>query len=244
MRRDLYAEMFRQESFYWWHVGKRELVKELLKKYADLGQKPQKILDVGCGTGMLLKDLSTEGEVWGLDKDQLALNFCQKRGFKNLTKADLTKKLPYAERTFTVILALDVLEHLQNDHFALAEFSRLLQPGGFLVLTVPAYPQLWSRWDKVCGHQRRYSAQDLGGVVSQAGFRLRKLSYFNSFALLPAVLVRFIKSLFSRQNYHSDFFKLPSFLNQFLLFLTAGERKILLKTDLPAGLSLICLAQK
>jgi len=244
MRRDLYREMFTQESYYWWHVGKRGLVKGLLKKFAGLGQKKLKILDVGCGTGMTMKDLSVGNEVWGLDGDLAALNFCRKRGFKNLTRADLSKKMPYHDKTFEVILCLDVLEHLKDDRLPLREFRRILKPGGILVITVPAYPQLMSRWDEVSGHYRRYSRSNLESLVVRAGFKIKKLSYFNFFALTPAILIRFIKSRSSKKDYASDFVNLPSWLNQFLLFLTKIEKSVINLTNLPAGLSFICLGQK
>lgn len=244
MRRDLYEEMFDQESYYWWHVGKRGLVKELLIRYTDLEKEKQKILDVGCGTGMMMKELSVNSEVWGLDSDPLALNFCQKRGFKNLTKGDLSQKLPYSEKSVDAVLCLDVLEHLKNDRMPLKEFYRILKPGGVLVITVPAYPQLMSRWDKVSGHRRRYLRQDLESLLCQAGFRVEKISYFNFFALLPAVLVRFFKSNLNAKDYPSDFIKLPGWLNQVLIFLTKIEKSVITQTNLPVGLSIICLGRK
>jgi len=244
MRRDLYEEMFDQESYYWWHVGKRGLVKVLLKKYTNREKKELKILDVGCGTGMIMKELSVSGEVWGLDNDPLALNFCRKRGFKNLNKGDLLQKLPYSDKSFNTILCLDVLEHLKNDRFPLKEFYRVLRPGGVLVITVPAYPRLMGRWDKVSGHERRYLGRDLESLLRQAGFRVEKISYFNLFALLPAILVRFFKSNSRVKSYPSDFVKLPDWLNQMLIFLTNVEKSVINQTNLPAGLSIICLGRK
>lgn len=244
MRRDLYEEMYRQESYYWWHVGKRGLVKALLKEFTGLRKKSLKILDVGCGTGMMMKELSENSEIWGLDNDPLALKFCQKRGFTNFKNGDLEKKLPFKDKSFEIVLCLDVLEHLRDEKLPVKEFFRILKPKGFLVVTVPAYPALMSRWDLVCGHQRRYTQEGIKRLLGEVGFAPRKTSYTNFFSLLPAILVRFLKSNFQKENYSSDFLDLPPWLNRFLLGLAKVEKRIIIKANLPAGLSLICLAQK
>jgi hypothetical protein len=101
-----------------------------------------------------------------------------------------------------------------------------------------------SRWDKVAGHQRRYLSRDLKGLLLQTGFRIEKISYFNLFALLPAILVRFFKSNLNKRNYSSDFIKLPGWLNQMLIFLTKVEKSVITQINLPAGLSIICLGRK
>lgn len=96
MLNKLYEEMYKQEEYYWWHLGKRNAVKDLLSRYFT-SQKKIKIFDVGCGTGMMLQELKKyypESEVWGIDSSDQAINFCQKRGFNFIKKADLSVKLP------------------------------------------------------------------------------------------------------------------------------------------------------
>jgi 2-polyprenyl-3-methyl-5-hydroxy-6-metoxy-1,4-benzoquinol methylase len=249
MRQDLYSEMYRQEEYYWWHVGKRKIVKTLLKKYNLLENPLARILDVGCGTGMILKEISSQGEVWGLDNDEQALKFCRKRGLRFLKKANLQQKLPFEDQSFDVILCLDVLEHLKNEDLSISEFRRLLKPKGMLVITVPAYPALWSYWDEISGHQRRYSPKTLVDLLKRNNFQVTKLSYFNFFVFLPVVLIRIFKSILgkkakSRGDYTSDFIELPVFLNNFLLFLAEIERAAIIKINIPAGLSLVCLGRK
>jgi SAM-dependent methyltransferase len=82
------------------------------------------------------------------------------------------------ERLDTVI-CLNVLEHVRDDMLSLASVHRLLQPGGRLVLLVPAMPSLYGTLDRALGHFRRYTAAELRHVFAAAGFRLRHLEYFN-----------------------------------------------------------------
>lgn len=242
--------MSRQEEYYWWHVAKRELVLDWLKKYfcRVKGDKEElKILDVGCGTGMMAKELHFLGKVWGVDRSDAALNFCRRKDCQSIfNKGNLERKLSFSSGFFDIILCLDVLEHIKEEKGALSELGRILKTNGILLLSVPAYPCLFSYWDKVAGHYRRYNAKSLKTKLEENGFRPERLTYYNFFVLLPAIVFRLIKTLLQHRlrNINSDFIALPNFFNKFLLFLSKMERTFLLKFDFPVGLSVFCLARK
>lgn len=239
MRRDLYSDIYKQERKHWWHLAKKKLVKELLKNHF-LGERP-KILDVGCGTGMIIESLGEIAEMWGVDKENEAIKICKKRGVKNVLKGS-AENLPFKEGVFDVITALDVLEHT-NDEKSLREFYRVLKPKGKLILTVPAYPWMWSKWDEVLGHKRRYTERDLIEILNKNGFRIIKSSYLYSFLLLPAYAIRKVKEKFSNE-YSSDFLLSNRLMNKMLGILADMERVYFLKKKIPFGLSLIAVAER
>lgn len=242
MRSDLYEEMYRLEKDYWWHVSKRETVCYLLERY--LSERGGIILDVGCGTGRILEELSSFGTATGVDSSPEALSFCKRRG---LTRIEIGEadKLPFPDGSVSALTALDLLEHSIDDQKVAREFYRVLGKNGLIIITVPAYQWLWSYWDKELGHQRRYSKKTLSNVIREAGFVIEKISYLNMFILLPIILVRFIKSSFGASvRWKSDFIPVPHFVNWVLVRLHRAERCVLKWSGLPFGLSVVVVARK
>lgn len=245
MRQDLYAEMFRVEDTHWWHAHKRAVVRQFLKLYANRG----KILDVGAGTGKILAELKTEGwQVLGLDGEPEAIIWSAKRGVE-VKRLDLHKKVfPLADHSFEAVIALDLLEHVPNDREVLTEMNRVLKPGGVGVITVPAYQWLFNYWDRILGHQRRYTTGRLAKTCRQSGFEILFQSYYVSLALLPALFVRFLKAK-SRpmaQEVISDFQTTPLAVISVpvLKLYFKIERWLLKYLSLPFGLSVVMVIQK
>ncbi|MEW6104452.1 MAG: class I SAM-dependent methyltransferase [bacterium] len=238
------------EDNYWWHVGKRGIVRSLIikllsrKKVLDL-KEDLKILDVGCGAGRWLEELEkiTKGESWGIDKEPEAINFCKERGLKNL-KIVSAEKIPFPDCYFDLITCLDLLEHIDNDKEALAEICRVLKPCGFLIISVPAYKRLFSYWDEMLHHKRRYEIEEIKNLLEKNTFRIFKLTYSNFFIFLPSIFVRLLKSKQKKTREISDFMPVPSFANKFLIFLYKIEAFLLTKTNLPFGLSILAIVQK
>lgn len=245
MREDLFEEMYQLEEKYWWHVAKRRLVQGLLK--ARLSDYKNKVyLDVGCGTGKMLEEMSKWRD-WkktiGLDGSDEALRFCKKRQIAETKKADFEKKLPLDENSVDVITSLDVVEHINGDEKLLKEFWRVVKPNGYVVVTVPAYEWLWTYWDDILGHKRRYELIQLKKKVEKSGLEVEKISYFYGFLLPIAVFFRMLKSLMNKKS-ASDFITLPDALNNFLLKIIGIENTLIQKVNLPFGLSLVCIARK
>ncbi len=97
--------------------------------------------------------------------------------------------LPFPTASADLITSMDVIEHLDDDA-ALAEYHRVVRPGGLVLLTVPAYPWLWSHHDDWAAHLRRYTRPTLLDAVTRAGLRPVRTTYFNSFLVPPAAVMR------------------------------------------------------
>lgn len=253
MRQDLYYDLYSKEHNYWWHVGKRSIVYGALNRYLPpgKGRSDRNALDLGCGTGMNLDHLGRYATAYGTDYFEEALHFCRERGHTLLAQADAAA-LPFASEQFDIITALDVLEHLDDDLAALRELKRVSRPGGLMIISVPAYRLLWTYWDDILGHRRRYTVGSLRTAVQQAGLEVRKISYSNTLTLFPATAVRLLKSVrhksaeTRRAGYEpeSDFMPVPAWLNRLLILYYRLEARLLRKYGLPFGLSVICVAQR
>src|SRR5436190_6704568 len=116
MRHDLYQDLYAKEQDYWWHVGKRAIVYNLLDRYfRPKGSiDTRHALDLGCGAGLNLDHLAKYARPVGTDFSEEALHFCRERGHTRLCKADAAD-LPFPDKQFDIITALDVIEHLDDD---------------------------------------------------------------------------------------------------------------------------------
>jgi len=236
MRKDLYQELFEVENNHWWHNHKRKVIHQMIDKFAQRGM----VLDIGAGTGKMLSELKTKGwEVMGIDREQEAVKWSKKRGVK-VKLTDIEKKLPFKKNSFDLVLALDVLEHLNKDGKSLQEIGRVLKSEGVAIITVPAYQWLFNYWDKMLGHRRRYSKSLLRKIIKIGKFKIEFLSYFSMFTLFPSILVRLVKKLFIKTE-TSDFQTIPLSLisTPVIKLLNKIERLLLSCTSLPFGLSVI-----
>jgi len=253
MREDLYRDLYVKEQDYWWHVGKRAIVYSLMRRYLPRGKRVEerRALDLGCGAGLNLDHMARYAQPVGTDFSEEALRFCRERGHELLCKADAAE-LPFPDSEFDIITALDVIEHLDDDHAALAELRRVMRPGGLLIISVPAYKLLWTYWDDILGHRRRYTTGMMRDVVERAGLRVRKVSYSNTLILVPVVGVRILKSLLNRaaeargesKDPETDFMPVPKWLNSALIRYYQWEARTLRRRALPFGLSVVCVAQR
>jgi SAM-dependent methyltransferase len=237
-----YRELYELEDRHWWFRGRRTIIWALLRR-AGVAPSPR-ILDAGCGTGRNLVEFARLGEAEGVDFSEDAVAFCQRRGVQGVRRARL-EELPFADRAFDLILATDVIEHLDDDREALAELRRVAATGARLVVTVPAYSWLWSQHDVSHHHRRRYTARRLREQVIAAGWVPVVGTYFFS-AVLPAVAaVRTARKLRPDRNGHSDLEMMPSPLNRALELPARLEARLIERgARLPAGVSLgmVCKA--
>ena len=256
MRQDLYEDLYSKEHEHWWHVGKRSIVYGLLNRSlpregGKAARNGRMALDLGCGTGQNLEHLQRYATATGTDYFEEALKFCRERGHTMLARADAVD-LPFADSTFEIMTALDVIEHLDDDYLALKEMLRVMKPGGILIVSVPSYKFLWTYWDDILGHRRRYTTAMLRDVAERAGFRVRKLSYSNALTLVPAMAVRVLKNARyriankngSQPDPKSDFIMLPRALNRALISYYGLESRVLRRGRLPFGLSVVAVLQR
>lgn len=241
MQKYLYEDLYNLEETHWWHKSKRELVTYFLEKY--FSSKYNKILDVGCGTGKNMEQLQKYGNVWGLDNSKEAIKFCRKRGLKNLQLSN-AEKTKFKANSFDIITLLDVLEHT-DDNKTLKEMQRILKKNGILIITVPAFMWLWSKWDEVLYHKRRYDLKSLTSILKNNNFRVIKITYLYSFLVLPALIIRGIKEkLLSQKYYPSDFLLNNSIINKLLGIIANIEFNLAKRVKIPIGTSLLVIAKK
>jgi SAM-dependent methyltransferase len=193
----------------------------------------------------MVASLSRYGCAYGADVDREAVGYCLERGLKVVVQAS-GEHLPFPDESFDVATMLDVLEHIADEGATLAEVTRVLRPGGHLLVSVPAYRFLWGAQDEVSMHHRRYSAGQLRDRIKSAGLVVRRLTFFNTLLFAPIAGIRLTRRLVpGLRSDRSDFnFPAPGPLNRTLSRVFGLESGVVARTNLPFGVSILCLAQR
>ncbi|MCX6793615.1 MAG: class I SAM-dependent methyltransferase [Candidatus Gottesmanbacteria bacterium] len=240
MQSYLYDDLYELEDSHWWHRAKRRLVLTLIRRFAP--RTHPRILDVGCGTGKNIEEWSRLGTTTGIDIEPRAIAYCRRRGITHVRRARAEHTgLPAS--SVDIVTLLDVLEHTE-DTTVLSELARILSKRGILIVTVPAYPWLWSTWDTVLHHKRRYTKTTLRRALTASGFNPLYISHVFSFLPIPVMLVRLIKSGLPKDRYGSDFRITAPAINRILYALCVLEQYVMKIVPLPFGTSIVCAAQK
>jgi SAM-dependent methyltransferase len=232
------------DEHHWWYRGRRRVIR------AELDRLPlpadARVLDAGCGSGRTLVELAHYGtEVSGIELNIEAAELARARGVGEVQIGRL-EELPYDDAAFDLITCLDVIEHVPDDVTALVELRRVARPGGWLLVTVPAYQALWSHHDEANHHYRRYSRASLRGAAHSAGWQIERVSSFNSLLLAPAAAVRLAQRRRRARNGAGNDLDLgPAWLNDVLERPLALEASWLARgRTLPAGLSLLAVLRR
>jgi SAM-dependent methyltransferase len=236
-----HERLARFEEWYWWHRGRQAIVQRLLRRTLRPGAR---ILDVGCGTGATTLGLRRFGSVAGLDLGRRALELARARGLA-VAQASAAR-LPVRPGAFDLVLALDVLEHLDDDVAAAREMRQALRPGGHLLVTVPAYAFLWSAHDEALGHRRRYVRGQLVAALERAGFEVALSSYVMGSILPAAIVVRLYERWVRRSpaRRESGYIPVPAPLNALLAWTSSAASLLLPWIRLPFGLSIAAVARR
>jgi ubiquinone/menaquinone biosynthesis C-methylase UbiE len=246
-----FDRMFAVEETHWWYRGRRALVRAALDRYAPRN-RPLQILDVACATGMSFRFLADYGEIRGIDISDETIHYCSQRGIDRIVKGD-AMRLPFAEGSYDVVLALDAFEHFDDDVTAMRETLRVLRPGGLLVATVPAFMSLWSPHDEAYHHKRRYRRPQLRERLQRAGYRVERISYSTATLFLPVFLLRRWRRLREggapgrgeQATVGSDFaVPFPAPVEALAAAITATEVALEKRVDLPFGVSLYGVLRK
>ena len=248
MERSYYQEYFFFEQDNWWFVSRRRILMSLLRKHLPRGA-PLEILDAGCGTGINLEYLAEFGNVVGADISEEAIEFCRRRGSRSVRRADL-RALEWSDGTFDLVTALDVIEHIDRDDAAFRELARVTRPGGHLLVTVPAFPALWSEHDEINHHMRRYRGDQIRDLVRRNGCEIVKFTYMNTFLFPVAYAARTWQQVRKRvfgESPHpprTDFVDYHPVVNALLTAIFTAEVPLVTLAGLPFGLSILCFARK
>ncbi len=231
------------DEHHWWYRGRRRVIAAELDALAlPAGAE---VLDAGCGSGRTMLQLRRYGSVRGIELDAGAAELARSRGAGEVVVGRL-ERLPWPDGTFDLITCLDVIEHTPDDRATLAELHRVCRPGGWLLVTVPAYQALWSAHDVANHHFRRYSRRSLRAVATGAGWQPERISSFNCLLLGPAAAVRLTqRALGTHNGYSTDLAIGPAWLNGVLEQPLALEARWLARGhSLPFGLSLLALLRR
>jgi SAM-dependent methyltransferase len=241
MKKDFARQYGDLEQWHWWFRGRRRIIESVLRRELPLPSS-RRILSVGCGPVRGLKWLKPFagefGQVVGLDVDFL---------HARLLPADLAfvggdvKSLPFANGAFDMVLALDVLEHLDDDSAGLREVARVTKPGGLLLVTVPALQSLWGSQDLISEHRRRYTKGSLAGLFNKAGLKGYRINYFNTLLFPAAFTMRLLRrAAGSAEHMRSDFEdNRPGLVNDLLAGVFSVERHLIDRVPMPVGVSLV-----
>jgi SAM-dependent methyltransferase len=217
------------EDTHWWYRERRHLLSRALN-----GRRPGRALDVGAAGGGNTRVLLRHGwRAAALEYGKDGAEVCAERGVPVL-RGDATR-LPVGEQTLDLVVAFDVLEHLDDDGAAVAGIVRALRPGGTFLVAVPCDPKLWSAHDVAVGHVRRYTRPELLELLTGGGLVVEDVRSW-MVLLRPAVALR------RRSSSGSDLEEIPGWLNRGLLALVAVERW--LPVGRLPGVSLLARARK
>jgi len=241
MGKNSYDIEWKVEGSHWWFVVRRKFLESALLSL-DFPLKGFAV-DIGCGVGSNLNVLRLLGiSAIGLDNSHYALLLAKKKLKLPLINGDLNK-LPMRPKSVGLIIAMDILEHLENDANGIREFYQVLKEGGILILTVPAFKFLWGIQDIVTGHKRRYSRKEISSKFKNEGFEILRSSYFNFFLFLPILIARRTIHLLGLKVKSENKINSP-FINFFLKTIFLIEPHLLRYFSFPFGVSIFCIAKK
>lgn len=242
METQLEFEALRKESYSWWSVARRELLRDAVSKSLT-AKREACILDLGC-TAQLGNAGSPNFRVLNAHSSLPILAFRQIEGDQDLVCTSM-EELGLTSNAFDVIVAGDVLQSVPDDLVTLRELRRVLKDGGSLCLTVPAYPFLWGEQDETRGHQRRYTASELRRKLNNCGFEISRVSYFVATGFLPAMLQRIGRNIFSKTiARRPGSAEIAPWANHAMVGVLDFERHLIRYINLPFGTRLVCWARK
>lgn len=237
----MYRIFFEIQKNHWWFTSKKEIILDTIARHTNLGQQSN-ILDIGCGSGLMLNALEKIGNTSGMDMSDDAIQFSQEIFKGSIKKGYLPNNVPYPEKQFDLITALDVIEHIDDDVQSLKTIKSLLSSHGTAIITVPAYMFMWSHFDELNEHKRRYTLTELKKKLEQAGFKIEKISYYNTLLFPIAYLVRKLNNLLGRDG-ASDIDMPVDIVNSLLRKVFTSEKWLLRFSSLPFGVSVLAVVK-
>ena len=239
MERIVYDRMAELDERHWWYRARREILGDLIERKIEL-PRDARILEVGCGTGHNLPMLKRFGRVDAIEVDAAARAIASRRLGHAVMDAPLPALHGVSDRSYDLIAILDVIEHIDEDLAGLKSLSDKLKPGGRILITVPAFPWMWSAHDVVNHHKRRYTRRTLRRLVEGAGLKLEMMSWFNSLLFPLAAAARLAGRITGKEE--SDDKLPPAPVNRLFEAIFGLERYAVGRLPVPPGVSLVAIA--
>ena len=239
MERVVYDRMAELDQVHWWYRARREILADLIARRIA-PPRDARILEVGCGTGHNLEMLRRFGTVEGIEVDPAARQLASLRLGQPIMDAPLPALAGVPDRAYDMVAILDVIEHIDEDVAGMRALAGKLKPGAKMLITVPAFPWMWSAHDVVNHHKRRYTRKTLRALVDDAGLKLEMMSWFNSLLFPLAATARLAGRLTGKED--SDDKLPPGPVNKALEWMFSLERYALGRLPFPPGVSLVAIA--
>ena len=238
MDRAIFDRMAELDQTHWWYTARRRILSAFIAREIRPPANAQ-ILEIGCATGHNVPMLRRFGTVDAVELDSESRAIASKRLGIDVRNAALPELVGVPDHHYDLVALLDVIEHVGDDHAALAAIARRLRPGGRILLTVPAHQWMWSGHDVLNHHHRRYSRKALVTLVRDSGLKLDRIGYFNSILFPLAVAARMARKLTGKEG--KDDALPPAPVNRLFDRLFGAEAYLLGRVPLPPGLSLVAV---
>jgi len=239
MDKQYYKEYYEIERNHWWFKARSEILYSFIRHHIAR-ERPLRILNVGVATGASSVMLKAFGEVSSLEFEQDCIDFIKDLEPISVIQGSILE-LPYADNSFDLVCAFDVIEHVDNDELAVKELRRVCDKDGSVLVTVPALMSLWSEHDEINHHFRRYRIKELNRLFAMEEGKIIFSTYFNSLLFMPIFIARKISNVLRDRNkkVQSDFEKYkPGLVSQVLYCILKSEKYFLNSTiSLPIGVS-------
>jgi SAM-dependent methyltransferase len=221
------AKLAALEDTHWWYRERRHLIGKAIR-----GLPPGRALDIGAAAGGNTRVLQAAGwQATAMEFEDAGVELARSRGL-DVVQGD-ARKIPFPDDHFGLLVAYDVLEHIEEDDLVVSEIARVVRPGGRVLIAVPADPRLWSEHDVAVRHVRRYTRPELVALFDTPAFTIDDVRSWNVL-LRPAVAIK------RRSSEGSDLQEMPRFVNAALSVVIKLER-VLPVGKLP-GVSLLLTA--
>lgn len=231
MNKQYYKDYYRYERAHWWFCARRHILHTYIAKNVAV-QGKLNIINIGAATGASSEMLLQFGDVTSTEYDTDCIDFVKDKLNFPIQQADITA-LQFADATFDVVCAFDVIEHVADDALAFKELVRVCKPNGHILITVPAFMTLWSEHDEINHHFRRYEVSELEALAGTQPVQKVFTSYFNArlYPLIAAVRrMSRMRPKKVKTELHSDFEKFnPGVVNNLFYNIMAGEANRLQK---------------
>lgn len=242
-----YRTMYNLETRYWWFRNIHDMLTDLLRQRL---RSPQRLLDAGCGTGGLMIRLADIApQVYGIDIASEAARYWPERGTAPRSSVASINELPFPDHHFAGVVSVDILEcDGVEDRQAYSELVRVTQPGGTVIVVVPAYQWMMTKGHHEAVHAvRRYNKQTLRALASGLPIHIERVTHGFA-ALFPIIggvrLVNRLQEQFGEVEVKSELQPLSPMVNNLLYGITNVERHLMRYMDMPFGSSLIMVGQK
>lgn len=223
---------------HWYYISKGRAIRSLIGE-----SHFPRVLDVGAGSGVFSRMLTAEGIAGRATCVDPNYTDAQ---MKSASSARVSYVRSVTETDASLVLMIDVIEHVDDDVALVADYARMAPDGARFVISVPAFNFLWSSHDEFLDHRRRYTLEALEKTVRAAGLQPLTLRYFFG-ALFPAVAALRLadRALKGDKEANSSALKAaPGWLNRSLVAIHDLERAALFPFNKVAGVTAFCLAEK